>query len=81
MDSGIYWIRNLANNNFYIGSAKNLYNRKNHHITDLRKCVHKNQHLQNAWNLYGEHNFLFETVEECKIEELTYVFRYIFNNK
>ena len=62
--SGIYQIRNLANGKLYIGSASNLYRRKNHqHLYLLRKRVHYNTHLQNAFNKYGEQNFIFEVIE------------------
>lgn len=62
--SGIYQIRNLANGKLYIGSASNLYRRKKHqHLYLLRKRVHHNTHLQNAFNKYGEQNFIFEVIE------------------
>lgn len=62
--SGIYQIRNLVNNKIYIGSADNLYRRKNHqHLYALRKNIHINNKLQNAFNKYGEQNFIFEVIE------------------
>jgi group I intron endonuclease len=64
--SGIYQIRNLINNKIYVGSSINLKNRKNTHFHKLRKNSHSNLHLQNAWNKYGENNFIFEILEECK---------------
>lgn len=62
--SGIYQITNLVNFKQYIGSSKKLRSRKNSHFADLRKNSHHNQHLQNAWNKYGEDNFKFIILEE-----------------
>lgn len=61
--SGIYKIENLINNMVYIGSAIDLQSRFNLHRHDLRHNKHDNTHLQRAWNLYGEENFVFEILE------------------
>lgn len=62
---GVYKITNLLNNKCYIGSAKNIEKRiKYAHKGSLNKNKHWNEHLQNAWNKYGESNFIFETIEE-----------------
>lgn len=66
---GIYIIRNILNNNFYIGSTKNLLYRKNTHFNELRKNKHSNRYLQNAFNKYSEENFIFEVIELCEINE------------
>lgn len=63
--AGIYQIKNLINNKFYIGSTYNkLIKRKGEHISSLKHNKHKNKHLQSAWNKYGEENFEFTMVEE-----------------
>ena len=68
---GIYCIVNKANEKKYIGSSKSVYYRwKGQHRCNLRRGVHKNIHLQNAWNKYGEHNFEFLILEECPIISL-----------
>jgi len=54
----IYAIKNSDNNKIYIGSSKSFYKRLNKHINNLRKNIHSNNHLQNAFNKYGE-NILF----------------------
>lgn len=68
--SGIYRIKNLLNNKFYIGSAKNLKLRWFDHRKLLRKNAHFNFHLQRAWNLHGESSFEFECIEFCEFEKL-----------
>jgi group I intron endonuclease len=71
MKSGIYRIRNLINNKIYIGSSKDLEDRWNDHKRDLNYNTHHCDHLQNAWNKYGEKNFVFEIINECSpIKEL-----------
>ena len=62
---GIYQIRNLKNNKMYIGSSFKLYERMLQHFADLRRNDHENTHLQNAFNKYGEQNFVFEVIEFC----------------
>src|SRR6266705_2655212 len=66
---GIYAIVNRRNQHFYIGSAKNLKDRKNHHFLDLKAGNHKNDHLQRAYNLYGSNAFLFVIVERVEYFE------------
>jgi len=72
MTSGIYRILNKENKKFYIGSAVNFKGRLANHLCLLRKNSHKNLHLQNAWNKYGEDNFNFELILICDIENLIY---------
>jgi group I intron endonuclease len=64
--SGIYRIRNILNDNCYVGSSKDIENRYYTHVYDLRRNQHHSTYLQNAWNKYGEENFVLETVEECE---------------
>lgn len=70
MKIGIYRIKNSINNKIYIGSTKNIEARWAKHRALLRHNKHQNAHLQNAWNKYGENAFIFEVIEECKIEDL-----------
>ncbi len=62
--SGVYVIYNTISLKFYIGSAVNIRLRFNEHRTYLNKGIHKNKHLQSAWNLYGRGSFEFCLVEE-----------------
>ena len=80
MKTGIYKIINKVNNKFYIGSATNFYNRKSKHLQLLRKNLHTNTHLQNSYNKYGEDNFKFKLIEECKKEELPVREQYYLDN-
>jgi group I intron endonuclease len=61
--SGIYQIRNIINDNIYIGSAYNLYDRFRTHYSNLKLNKHHNQHLQNSYNKYGGDSFVFEVLE------------------
>lgn len=68
-NSGVYQLRNLANNKIYVGSSFRFGNRKSQHFKDLSKNIHDNSYLQNAWN---KHNgaFIFEILELCETNKL-----------
>ena len=68
--SGIYQIINLVNGKKYVGSAVNLEHRKAQHLSDLRKGIHHNPHLQSSWNKYGADAFEFCIVGRCSPERL-----------
>jgi group I intron endonuclease len=72
MNSGIYKITNSANDNFYIGSAVDLKRRRARHFSELRHGKHNNQHLQAAWDLYGEQAFVFTILEYVAPGEALY---------
>jgi len=63
--SGVYQVVNIANDKRYIGSSVNLKNRWAHHKSRLNNGKHGNQHLQRAWNRYGEESFEFEVICYC----------------
>lgn len=67
--SGIYAIINKVNNKIYIGSSKNIYNRKAQHYSELRGNYHDNIFLQRSWNKYGENSFEFKIIEIVKNSE------------
>lgn len=60
---GIYKITNIKTNTIYIGSSIDLNRRKSEHFSKLRRAVHNNVYMQNSFNKYGEHNFIFEILE------------------
>lgn len=70
MDTGVYKIENAINHKIYIGSTAIMGFKKRwwSHRKDLRDCKHANQHLQNAWNKYGEKSFHFSILENCEPE-------------
>jgi group I intron endonuclease len=64
---GVYVIKNLINNKMYIGSSvMRVIKRIEHHISMLRANKHKNAHLQNAFNKYGENNFYVSIIENTE---------------
>jgi len=65
MKCGIYKIRNAINNKVYIGSSIIIEKRWSIHTKQLNKKIHKNPHLQSAWNKYGQSSFEFSVIEEC----------------
>ena len=66
-DTGVYVIKNLVNGKVYIGSTDTNFNHRfNEHKCRLRNNYHGNNHLQNAWNKYGEDNFEFYPLARAK---------------
>lgn len=70
MVSGIYAITNEANGKIYVGQSNNINRRYREHFSMLRHNRHSNEHLQSAWNKYGENNFTFNVLKECPISNL-----------
>lgn len=77
---GIYQIKNKINNKIYVGrTSKSFEYRFKVHINLLKRNKHENPILQNAWNKYGENNFVFEIIESfnnISIEELLNLEKY-----
>lgn len=67
---GIYKIINITNNKLYIGSAIDLKSRKRQHWHLLNNNKHHSKYLQRSFNKYKKENFIFETIENCKAEDL-----------
>lgn len=62
--AGIYLIVNRVTRAVYVGSAATSFNQRwKQHRSELRRGIHPNPYLQNAWNKYGEQNFVFEIAE------------------
>lgn len=59
---GVYCIRNTTNSKLYIGSSTNIQKRCRKHAGLLRNNKHDNQHLQAAFNKYGEDAFETEVL-------------------
>ena len=69
---GIYKITNLCNEKCYIGQSRNIYKRWSNHkrVAQDKREKGYNYPLYTAFRKYGLHNFKFEILEECLIEEL-----------
>lgn len=52
-----------GNNKNYYGSSNDFPRRKSQHLSYLRRNIHINKHLQNAYNKYGEDSFIFIVLE------------------
>lgn len=65
---GIYCIFNQINGKKYIGSSIDIYNRFHEHLHLLKRNSSHNNHLQNAWNKYGEDAFDISVLEFCNPE-------------
>lgn len=65
---GIYKVINRVNGKYYVGSSNHIHRRKRRHRSELRLGCHYNDHLQKAWNKYGEANFDFIFVESVTNE-------------
>lgn len=64
MKNVIYKIEIKDCDRFYIGSAVNFKTRKAHHFSQLRANRHRNEHLQNIYDKYGEDKFSFVILEQ-----------------
>jgi group I intron endonuclease len=70
LDTGVYGIRNKINLKIYIGSSAGPFKlRLGVHKSALRGGCHYNDHLQAAWNKYGETSFEFIIIERCIPQE------------
>lgn len=67
--TGIYGIRNIINQQHYIGQAGDVKARWTSHRYRLRHGI-GSPHLQHAWDKYGEEAFEFFVIEECEAENL-----------
>lgn len=57
-------IRNKVNGKKYIGQSVDIEKRFYEHKRTLRKNKHNNEHLQRAWNKYGESKFEFKIIHD-----------------
>jgi group I intron endonuclease len=59
----VYQMRNKYDDSVYIGSTVDSHKRKLEHFGRLRNGKHENMFLQEAYNKYGMHEFVFEILE------------------
>lgn len=69
---GIYQITNIVTGDYYLGSAVNIRKRMCKHRWQLTNNTHGNEHLQRAWNKYGEEAFEFTVLLLCDPENKLY---------
>jgi group I intron endonuclease len=62
---GIYGIRNMVNEKWYIGQSVDIDRRWRCELSRLRHCRLENPHLMAAWKKYGDGVFEFRILEEC----------------
>lgn len=80
---GVYYLQNLKNKRFYIGSSKNLKKRESEHFRNLKNKKHPNVGLQNDYNKYGKGAFKFKIAERldnpdfCKDVEQEHLNKYL----
>lgn len=67
---GIYKITNTINGHAYIGLSTDIEKRFAYHKSSYNHKRENNKLLYLAFNKYGIDNFIFEVLEECKVEEL-----------
>lgn len=65
--SGVYILKNINNNRFYVGSSHNIFNRVAQHMDKLIKGKHHIQDLQQDWTANSK--FVFYISYMCDISE------------
>lgn len=68
--SGVYAIICLANDKMYIGSSARIRSRLSSHFGTLKRGVSDSRILQNAYNKYGEANFVCCVLDYCDQKDL-----------
>lgn len=63
--TGVYTIKCTANGVLYVGRSINIKSRWSDHRKKLRSGEHYNQHMQNAFNKYGESEFAYSVALVC----------------
>jgi len=55
---GVYVLVHVASGNWYIGSSDDLYSRRANHESQLRRGVHYNHALQEAYNIHNQIDYI-----------------------
>ena len=66
--AGIFMVKNTVNGKVLLGSSLNLEGPLNRHRFMLKIGSHTNKVLQKDWDEYGPDKFIFEVLEEIKIQ-------------
>lgn len=64
----VYIIRSKTSGKAYYGSTNNFKRRRSQHLQSLRRGTHHSCHLQNAWNIYQESDFVMEVLHQFSNE-------------
>jgi len=64
----VYTIRSKTSGKAYYGSTNNFKRRRSQHLQRLRRGTHHSSHLQNAWNIYQEPDFVIEVLHQFATE-------------
>jgi len=67
--AGVFIVKNKANGKVLLGSSLNLEGPLNKHKFTLKIGSHLNKALQKDWDEYGPDNFVFEILEEVKVQD------------
>ena len=67
---GIYMVKNIVTNDFYIGGTRNIYYRLKNHDWTLKNKRHGNSRMQNDALKHGSSSFSYEVLEFCEIDKL-----------
>lgn len=68
---GIYKVTCMKNGKIRIGHTKGDFAKRfSVYKAQLRHGYYLGEDMQNDWNNYGEENFNFEIIENCKMDEL-----------
>jgi len=65
----VYHIQSKTSGKAYYGSTTNFKRRTNQHTYLLHRNMHHSMHLQNAWNTYGQDDFLIEIIKIFENQE------------
>ena len=63
--AGVYQIINRIDGKRYVGSSKDLHNRKSQHFSSLRRGTHHNPGLQSVVHKYGVDALEFRVIGIC----------------
>jgi group I intron endonuclease len=67
--AGIFMVKNTANGKVLLGSSLNLEGPLNRHKFMLKIGSHTKKALQKDWDEFGPDNFVFEVLEEVKVQD------------